>query len=251
MIPFGYIYKTTNLVNGKVYIGKHKRNKRSIDKKYFGSGKILHYAINKYGIENFKNEIICWCFSEKELNKQEIFFIEKYKEYSYNIAAGGDGGNLMKFLSDEEKKKVYNKMIKTRKDKKIGCGESNPMYKSGERGIHPQLGKPHSESTKRKISKTLMGNIPWNKGTRKEPKKIPYEERYLKNKCKIPLKITHIKNSKVEYFESRNHFKKKYPEINVKYGLVKGFYKEMIFESISKKEYLSTLKEGGQFMGRP
>lgn len=39
--------------------------------------------------------------------------------------------------------------------------------------------------------------------------------------------------------------------VNVKYGLVKGFYKEMIFESISKKEYLSTLKEGGQFMGRP
>lgn len=235
--PFGYIYKTTNLINNKVYIGKHKRETKNIDEKYFGSGKILKHAIKKYGINNFKNEIICWCFSEEELNAQEIFFINKYRENSYNVAAGGEGGYLIKFLPDSEKKGIYNRMIKTRKEKNIGVGPNNPMYKSGEKGIHPMLGKNHSEETRSKISDSLKGNIPWNKGMKKETI-IDNTELYLKNKCKIPLKVS-FKDGRVEYFSSRNDFKKKYSDINVKYGLSKKFYKDMIFETITKEEYLS------------
>ena len=48
------IYKTTNLVNGKIYIGKDKNNNPS----YLGSGKILKLAIKKYGKENFTKETI-------------------------------------------------------------------------------------------------------------------------------------------------------------------------------------------------
>ena len=139
-------------------------------------------------------------------------------------------------------------MINTRKKYKIGYGENNPMYKSGERGIHPLLGKSHSEETKKKISESLMGNIPWNKGTRKEPKKPTREElieKYMKNKCKTPVKITHIENNDVEYFESRNAFLKKYPNINIKYGLKKDNYEGMIFETISKEEYIMEVKPYG------
>lgn len=244
--PSGYIYKTINNINGKVYIGKHERKIKTIDKKYFGSGKILIQAINKYGLENFTNEIICWCFSIEELNKQEIFFIDKYKENSYNLAIGGNGGNLTKFFSEERKRIMYDKMVNTRKENQTGLGEKNPMYKSGLRGIHPMSNKNHKQDTKDKISKSLKGNIPWNKGIKKDIKK-DYVEEYLKNKSKIPLKVT-FENGTVEYFSSRNEFKKKYNSINVKYGLVKREYKNMIFESITKENYL---KEGGLAMPRP
>lgn len=53
----GYIYKTTNLLNGKIYVGKHEATKFE-PSKYIGSGKILKLAVAKDGIENFKNELL-------------------------------------------------------------------------------------------------------------------------------------------------------------------------------------------------
>lgn len=53
---YGYIYETFNAITNKKYIGQHKSEK--FDPKYFGSGKILLSAINKYGIENFKCKIL-------------------------------------------------------------------------------------------------------------------------------------------------------------------------------------------------
>ena len=55
----GYIYKTTNLINGKIYIGQHKSS--SFDTNYYGSGKLLIKALKKYGKENFKIELIEGC----------------------------------------------------------------------------------------------------------------------------------------------------------------------------------------------
>lgn len=79
---FGYVYKTTNLINGKTYVGKHRRS--YFDKKYYGSGKHLKSAINKYGIENFKVEVLEWCNSNKELANKEVFYIKLLKP-EYNI----------------------------------------------------------------------------------------------------------------------------------------------------------------------
>ena len=95
-MKYFYVYKTTNLLNSKFYIGKHTSNKENDE--YFGSGKLLCLAINKYGIENFKKEILEYCCSNEELNEREKFWIEKENSLfpiGYNIAKGGDGGDLL------------------------------------------------------------------------------------------------------------------------------------------------------------
>ena len=85
---FGYIYLTTNLINGKIYIGK--RQKSTFDQNYYGSGTVLEQALIKYGKENFKREILDWAYSLEELNEKECYWIKKYnaknKKIGYNRA---------------------------------------------------------------------------------------------------------------------------------------------------------------------
>ena len=92
---YGYIYKTTNSINGKIYIGKHKSDE--FDPLYKGSGSYLWRAINKYGWNNFYVEMLCPCFSLEELNSEEIFLIDYFNsrdhQLGYNLMKGGDGGD--------------------------------------------------------------------------------------------------------------------------------------------------------------
>lgn len=91
----GYIYLTTNLINNKKYIGKRQKSK--FDESYIGSGKHLKSAINQYGKENFKCEILKWCETKEDLNKSEKEFITLYDAVKdpnfYNLSEGGEGGN--------------------------------------------------------------------------------------------------------------------------------------------------------------
>ena len=109
-----YIYKTTNIVNNKFYIGKSSIKNNSIDHWYLGSGVLLKKAINKYGRDNFKKEIIEWCASLEESNEREKYWIEKLDalnpNIAYNIATGGDGG----YLGEEVNKRI-SKALKGRK----------------------------------------------------------------------------------------------------------------------------------------
>lgn len=91
------IYKITNLINGKVYIGQ---TTNSLDRRFSShfwknSGCIfLKRALNKYGKENFKIEQICLAESKKEANKKEKYYIKFYdstnQEKGYNITKGGN-----------------------------------------------------------------------------------------------------------------------------------------------------------------
>lgn len=85
------IYKTTNKINGKFYIGQDTKN----NPKYFGSGILLNSAIKKYGIENFEKEILEHCDTKENLNEREKYWImtTNARKEGYNIAEGGEGGN--------------------------------------------------------------------------------------------------------------------------------------------------------------
>ena len=69
---YGYVYKTTNLINNKMYIGKHHSTVFESDK-YIGSGPILIKAIKKYGKENFKCELIECCETKQQLDEREQY----------------------------------------------------------------------------------------------------------------------------------------------------------------------------------
>lgn len=92
---YGYIYKTTNLKNNKIYIGQHISS--NFDDSYKGSGTMLRKALNKYGESNFKVELLEKCYSQKQLDELEIKYISLYGSLNtsigYNIAKGGRGGS--------------------------------------------------------------------------------------------------------------------------------------------------------------
>ena len=89
-----YIYLTTNLINGKQYIGQHKGE---LNDSYLGSGTNILKAINKYGKENFKKEILQICENRLDADKWEQYYIEKFNAVEndnfYNLQEGGTGGD--------------------------------------------------------------------------------------------------------------------------------------------------------------
>lgn len=91
-----YVYKVTNLINGKFYIGK-RGNKNPATDGYMGSGKLILSAIKKYGKQNFKKEIIKIFNTNKEAAELEKALVTKElieSNNSYNMHEGGHGGFL-------------------------------------------------------------------------------------------------------------------------------------------------------------
>lgn len=156
------IYKTTNLVNGKIYIGKDKNNNPA----YLGSGKILHLAFQKYGIENFNKEILEECETLEDLNEREKYWIGFYnstdRKIGYNIALGGNGGDTISKHpnKDEIRSKHSEWMIEnnpTRGRKKTE--DEIERWKESFVGkyrdeTNPNFGGKRTESSKDKMSKT-------------------------------------------------------------------------------------------------
>jgi len=154
-----FVYLTTNAVNSKQYVGQTKSKR----KQYLGSGILLNNAIDKYGRENFKRQVLIRCSSQEELNEQEIFWINKLNTLypnGYNLMDGGYGFTRH---SEEYKRRLSKERL----------GENNPFYgrkhteKTKQRisklGKGRKLGEL-SEETKRKIGEASKGRVPWNKG---------------------------------------------------------------------------------------
>ena len=118
------IYKTTNKVNGKVYIGAHKT--KNLNDNYMGSGKYLNYAITKHGIDNFTKDILYTFDNPEEMftKEAEIVTVEFIAETNtYNLKVGGFGG--WDYINNNEELRI----AKNRKARKI-ANENGALEKA-------------------------------------------------------------------------------------------------------------------------
>jgi len=127
----GYIYKITNLINDKKYIGKTNGNNPN----YMGSGILLKQAISKYGIRNFNREILFESDSEDELRIMEKYYIERERAVErsdyYNLHIGGQGGYIpkKKGMMSEPIKKYWDNL--SEEEYKERCKHQGKYDKSG------------------------------------------------------------------------------------------------------------------------
>lgn len=169
------IYKITNTINGKNYIGAHATLNENDG--YMGSGVNIKKSIRKHGIHNFKKEILHYFSSSEEMYKMEASIVdEKFvtRNDTYNAAIGGRGNPVIVHLQDPS----YRKMLSTRtkegmtveaKQKiskaKTGIKQStetvakrvksrNEYYKNH---VHPRKNQPISDSHRKAISEKLGG----------------------------------------------------------------------------------------------
>ena len=87
------VYKTTNLANGKIYIGSHVTE--DVNDGYVGSGKLLLKAIEKYGLESFKKEVLHIFDNPNDMFLKEAELVSNefiQRKDTYNIKEGGHGG---------------------------------------------------------------------------------------------------------------------------------------------------------------
>jgi hypothetical protein len=164
---YHFIYKTTNLLNDKYYVGMHSTS--NMKDGYLGSGKRLRYSIRKYGVEHFKLDILEWFDSREALVEREIQLVNEdllKDEMCLNLRIGGIGG----FISKENQYKrsvaggaVHKDRLKTDNEYYIKhCKTFDIIRKqyieSGKHDFATFLNKTHSTETKIKMSNSHKGN---------------------------------------------------------------------------------------------
>ena len=174
---FYTVYKITNLVNGKIYVGAHKT--KDLNDEYMGSGNLIKKAIEKYGIENFKKEYISIFDNAEDMFKMESELVNEEfinREDTYNLKQGGSGG--FDFINKNNlggRKDEFNNNIGFVENfeniiKNFGCVQSYLKFKNdgsyekfcenlsksqnirfANGAINGFLGKTHTEETKKRI----------------------------------------------------------------------------------------------------
>ncbi len=125
------IYKITNKVNNKIYIGAHKTS--NLEDGYMGSGSAIKNALIKYGKDNFKKEIIDYCE-----NSDKMYLVEKKlvtKEFiklptNYNLKEGGDGG--FDYINSLPSNNISKVVVTDKNGESIQINTNDKRYISGE-----------------------------------------------------------------------------------------------------------------------
>lgn len=183
---YGIIYKITNLINNKKYIGQTTKYYPSERFRRHITDSINHRidtyfskAINKYGEKAFVFQIIDTANNQEELNRKEKIYIKFYdtlnRNKGYNLTEGGisSGGNTYKYRTEEQMEKTKAKLSKSK------MGKNNPNHKMIEQidlitnetlifGSEMEAARYHNIKSKDVIRRRCIGEI-----------KKPYRNRYM------------------------------------------------------------------------
>ena len=269
---YGYIYLTTNLINNKKYIGRHQSD--GFDSDYYGSGKILTKAVEKYGIENFKVEILSevdsvptLCESFQQLCESERFYIDYYDcinspDY-YNLIPGGLGGSVkgsigihkngsLKFVTEDE--------LETYLLDGYEIGGITPSAEVINSRRQSNIGKKRSEESRKRMSQAQKGHFV------SDATKQKYRESHLGKKTnrlgKISIindknKILFIDPEELSFYETQGFVKGGIKHIkegsSFRHSQAKSdttlIYKDGI-EKCIKRNQLQTYVDNGWIHGR-
>lgn len=170
------VYRITNVINNKIYIGVHKTD--NLDDGYMGSGKVIKNAIKKHGIQNFNKEVLFdypayYMALEKEKELVDDTFLKR--EDVYNLRRGGDGGfdfinkNLLQNTTrnTQKRKERLPKMKKSFRNLYNNSeGFRKILSENGKKGSEKVLekypegtfkGRKHTPETRKKISDSKRG----------------------------------------------------------------------------------------------
>ena len=156
---YGFIYITTNMKNGKKYLGQKKFDCHW--KSYIGSGKAFQNAVKKYGKDNFHRSIILFCKSPEELNKAErdlsIFLNVVESDDWYNEVYGGGSVNGFHFSEDTKRKiSLSRKGKRPTLETKKKMSEAQKLRMSDPNN-HPNYKKTASAETRKRMSEARKG----------------------------------------------------------------------------------------------
>ena len=168
----GYVYKITNLVNGKIYIGQRHWNGNPADDAYMGSGgRHFTSALEKYGRENFSKEILKVCDTDTQLNVWELYYTKKFNptldpKVGYNRCFGPVqvAGNRNPALHPDVHERLTKHCRRLTADPEYRRKQSERTKAWLATHENPFKGKRHTEETKARLRQIATGRPAPNKG---------------------------------------------------------------------------------------
>ena len=211
-----YVYITTNLSNGKQYVGDHST--KNLEDNYLGSGVYLKKSIEKYGKENFVREILeFFDTKQKAFDGQEKWINEcdTLTPNGYNLSPTGGYGTFGGSMSEETRRKIgkihkgrkvsketKEKISKALKGRVKSSKECENIRQSKLGRKNPMFGKNLTTETKEKMSNSHKGQIAWNKDIKlsketKEKMSIAGKNKIFTKKHKNKISLSHKERKKI------------------------------------------------------
>jgi len=180
------IYRLTNLIDGKIYVGKHQTVDLAIDDGYIASGSYVNAAIRKHGIENFKRDVIFVFDDEKEMEAKEREIVDETfvsRKDTYNLVVGGQGGKIALYEGHPKYDEIRRKIGDAHRGRSLSREHRKAIGDS-------QRGKKRNDETKSAISSSLLGK-------RKSPEAVEKRRKSLINTVNDPNYVSPMRGRKL------------------------------------------------------